>query len=155
MGLYDLVKFRTDLSLSFENDGYKLTSEMQKKYKKSKHTIQDGQIKSASQRWCKNVSIFDVSGYKIAWGDIGPKDVKDLLGVYYVLSEHTSFWKPDFKAIKVNGLKDPFSCSQFRHLCPAVEPILFDIKYVKKNAIARIIDGKIQTSKNLIFCHYQ
>jgi len=38
---------------------------------------------------------------------------------------------------------------------PDFEPVVFDPKYVKRNAIARIVDGNIETSKDLISAHWQ
>lgn len=157
MGLHDTVKLREDLPTSFKDDEFTLTPEMIEKYKNSKISIQNGQIRSYSRYFCKNGSIFDVTGLKIVWGDIAPEDVKDMLGVYYILSEHKSFWKPDETAIKKSYFRrdDPNSKSPFRDLLPDFEPAVFDPSYVKTHAIARIVDGEIQTSKNLICVHYQ
>jgi len=156
MGLYKTVTLREDLPLSFENDGFELTPEMGEKYKQTRITIQNGQIRSHLEYFCKNASIFDVTGTKIVWGDITPKDVEGMLGVYYILSEHKSFWRPDENAVKGWDFrsKDPNSLSPFRELLPDFEPVVFDIRYVKTNAIARILDGEIQTSEDLISAHY-
>lgn len=157
MGLYDTVNLREDLPTSFENDGFELTPQMRAKYLESIIGIMNGQTRSRERYFCKNASIFDVTGTKLAWGDIAPADVVNMLGVYYILSEHKSFWKPDEEAVK--GWKfrseDPNSRSPFRDLLPDFEPQIFDITYVKKSAIARILDGQIETSHDLIFKNYQ
>ena len=122
--------------LSFENDGYELTEEMKEKYQKSKIKISNQQLISNDKRFCKNASIFDVTGLKIAWGDIAPEYVNEMFGIYYVLSEYKSLW-------------------DFRKMLPNMEPIAIDINYIKKNAIARIVEGKIETNDNLMFLHFQ
>ena len=157
MGLFDTVKMNQDITSTFENDGFELTEEMIDKYKKSKITIKNGQIRSRDKYFCKNASIFDVTGMKLVWGDIEPNDVKDMQGVYYILSEHKSFWKIDETDVKGWNFrsKDPNSISPFKHLLPDFEPVILDLKYVKKNSIGRIINGEIQTSKWLIYTNYQ
>jgi len=157
MGLYDTVLLRENLPLSFENDEYRLTPEMREKYLKSIIGVKNGQIRGRDEYFCKNASIFDVTGTKLVWGDIAPRDVTKMFGVYYILSQHKSYWKPDEEAVRGWKLKgeDPNSMSPFRHMLPDFEPMIFDPKYVKRNAIARIIDGEIQTSRDLIFTHYQ
>lgn len=122
--------------LNFESDKYELTVEMKEKYQKSKIKISSNQLIGNDKRFCKNASIFDVAGTKIAWGDIAPENVKERLGIYYVLSEYKSLW-------------------DFRKILPKMEPIVMDINYIKKNAIARIVDGKIETNDNLMFLHFQ
>ncbi len=156
MGLYD-INLRIDLPSSFEHDGLVLTPEIMEKYKRSTITLQNGQILEECTRFCKNASIFDLTGTKIVWGDFGPKDVEEMLGVYYVLSEHKSYLDVPKEAVKVHKLHhdDPFSQSPFRHLLPPGEPYILDIGYIKKNAIARIVNGEIQTNRDLIFLHYQ
>jgi|SRR3989344_8772874 len=156
MGLYDAVQLRNDLPLSFENDGFDLTPEVMEKYKRAEISLLEGQMLAGDTRFCKNGSIFDLTGTKIVWGDFGPKDVERMLGVYYVLTEHTSYWTVPKEAVKVHKLhhEDPFSLSPFRHLLPPGEPYVLDLAYIKKNAIARIVDGDIQTSRDLIYLHY-
>jgi len=155
MGLYNTIKFDETLPISFYDDLYEWNLQMRDKYSKSKIKSKLGQILSRDKLFCKNASIFDLIGTKIWWGDLGQKDVEDLKGVYYILSEHKSFWnvpKDVIKDAKYN--EDPFSKSPFRDYLP-LEPILIDIKYIKSNAIARIVDGKIQTSEKLIHRNFQ
>lgn len=157
MGLYNALQLRKDLPFSFEDDGYELTPEMRTKYSKSIIGVKNGQMRRIDECFCKNGSIFDVTGTKLTWGNIAPKDVTQMLGVYYILSEYKSFWKPDEEAVKGWNFRseDPNSRSPFRDLLPNFEPVVFDPKYVKRNAIARIVDGEIQTSEELISAHYQ
>ena len=156
MSLYDTVQLREDLPISFENDGYELTQEMVAKYLESIIEVTNGQIRKIDEYFCRNGSIFDVTGTKLAWGDIAPRDVAKMLGVYYILTEHKSYWEPDGEAAKGWTLRseDPNSRSPFRDLLPDLEPAVFDPRYVKRNAIARIVDGEIQTSRDLIHAHY-
>ena len=79
---------------SFVDDGYELDSIMLMKYQRTRITMRQGQILPRSRMYCKNASVFDLSGRKIIWGDIGPDDVKQMFGVYYIMSEHASFWNP-------------------------------------------------------------
>jgi len=130
MGLYNTVQLREDLPACFEYDNYSLTLEMQAKYLESRMGVIDGQVRERDEYFCKNASIFDLTGKKLAWGDITPQDVAEMRGVYYILSEYRSYWD--------------------RH-----EEADFTPEYVKKNAIARIVDGQIQTSRTLIFRNYQ
>lgn len=157
MGLHDTVQLRTDLPVSFENDGFELSPEMAGKYLESIVDVREGQMRNRDARFCKNASIFDVTGKKIVWGDIAPADVKRMKGVYYILSEHKSFWDPKESAVKGWNFRgeDPNSKSQFRDSLPDFEPNVFDINYVKRNALARIVDGEIQTSEGLIGAHFQ
>lgn len=157
MGLYDTVELRNDLQISFENDGFEITNEMIEKYRSSKLCIDNGQVLPRQIYFCKNASVFDLTGTKIVWGDIAPEDVKNMMGVYYILTEHTSYWKPPKYAVRLeqkNG-EDPNSNSSFRNILPKKEAVAFDMNYIKRNAIARIVDGKIDTSKDLIMLHYQ
>ncbi|PIN81756.1 hypothetical protein COV11_01210 [Candidatus Woesearchaeota archaeon CG10_big_fil_rev_8_21_14_0_10_30_7] len=100
MGLFNTVQFREDLPISFENDGFELTPEMREKYLQSKIRITNGQMRQRDKYFCKNASIFDVTGTKLSWGDIAPRDVTQMLGVYYILSEHKSYWNPDEASVK-------------------------------------------------------
>lgn len=155
MGLYDTVPMKADLPSSFETDGYGLDLEMKLKYQQSKITLRDGQMRDRAQYFCKNASIFDLTGTKLGWGDIAPADVEKMMGVYYILSEMKSYWLVNMLA--VNSMKDsqdPNSISPFRHLLPP-EAINIEISYIKKNAIARIADGKIETNKELILKNIQ
>ncbi len=156
MGLYNVVQMMDGLPESFENDSYTLDDKMIEKYKNSKIGIVNGQMRGSDERFCKNTSVFDVTGRKLVWGDIAPGDVEGMLGVYYLLSEHKSFWDPDKVAVKNWGPRseDPYSLSPFRNLLPTFEPVIFDIAYVKKNAFARIVDGRIETSKEIISNRY-
>jgi hypothetical protein len=107
--------------------------------------------------FCKNASIFDLAGRQLVWDDVGPDDVKAMHGVYYILSEHTSFWSPIDKDVKGWTLKgdDPPSKSACRQFLPDFEPIRITIESVKAYAIARVVDGKIQSSKLLFNRNYQ
>ena len=134
MGLYDTVELMEDLPESFLDDGYEMSQEMIRKYLESDIRITDGQERNNAERFCKNASVYDVSGVRIAWGDIAPGDVKGMLGVYYVLSQRRSL----FLAERGNG----------------VYPTQLDMDYIKEAAIARIIDGQIQTSRLLIEENY-
>src|SRR3989338_8260981 len=151
MGLESQIEILSEEQLNPSNivsDGYVMSDEMLDKYKQSTIESPEGQLLPVGRRYRKNASIFDVRGIKIWWGDICPDDVRRLKGVYYVLSQSNSYMSvPEEAIIKWNFLekKDPNSRSAFRHLLP-VEPTVLDINYVKKKAIARIIDGKMQTS---------
>ena len=142
---------------SFANDGYALDSLMLKKYRLTRITMSQGQILPRSRMFCKNSSVFDLFGRKIIWGDIGPDCVRQMFGVYYILSEHTSFWNP----VEKNAARwsprsdDPFSQSRYRQFLPDAEPVEFRITTVKRYAIARISDGKIQSSRKLLSSNYQ
>jgi hypothetical protein len=135
MRLDNVVKLDENIT-SFENDDYELTREMIERYERSKIKIAKGQIKYGDNRFCKNASIFDVAGNKITWGDIAADDVDEMKGVYYILSEYKSYW-------------------DFRKVLPSLELVMMNIDYIRKNAIARIVDGKIETNDNLIFLHFQ
>lgn len=141
MGLHDTVQLREDLPNSFENDGFELSLEMITKYLESKIGIKNGQIRNRDKYFCKNGSIFDVTGTKLAWGDITPRDVEQMLGVYYILSEHKSYFKPDENAVKGWDFRsnDPNSRSPFRDLLPDFEPIVLDINYVKKMPLQELL----------------
>jgi hypothetical protein len=142
---------------SFSDDGYLLDDEMLEKYRHSRITMRQGQILPPSRMFVKNASIFDLSGKKLVWGDIGAADVKEMYGVYYILSEHASFWSPVEKDVTRWSPRsdDPFSQSSYRQLLPDAEPIQFNISTVKRYAIARIYDGKIQSSRKLFSNNYQ
>jgi hypothetical protein len=142
---------------SFVTDGYVLDTEMLQKYRRSSITMRQGQILPRNKMFCKNASIFDISGIKIIWGDLGPDDVKNMYGVYYVMSEHSSFWSPVQKDVTMWSPRsdDPFSSSLHRQYLPASEPIQWKITTVKRYAIARIFDGKIQSSRKLFSSNYQ
>jgi len=152
MGFYDTITLRTDLPDTFENDGYILDEEMNKKYSRSRIKIRNGQVRDGREFFWKNLSVFDVRGMKLAWGDIAPRDVDEMFGAYYLLSEYKSFWSPDDEFVKGWGQRsvDPNSLSQFNGWMPDFEPVVFDIIYVKRNALARILDGQIQSSEDLI-----
>lgn len=157
MGLYNTLELRKDMPLTFENDGYELNIEMIERYRNSKMCIENGQMLPRETYFCKNVSIFDLTGTKIFWGDIAPEDVRNMMGIYYILTEHTSYWNPPKSAVKLNqkNNEDINSKSSYRHLLPEREAVALDIDYIKRNAIARINDGAIETSKDLIMLHYQ
>ena len=142
---------------SFANDGYVLDDEMLEKYRRSRITMRQGQILTRRKMFCKNASVFDVSGRKIVWGDIGQDDVKEMYGVYYILSEHSSFWSPVVQDVKDWSRRsdDPLSESLCRQFLPKLEPVRFKIETVKRFAIARIVDGKIQSSRKLYSTNYQ
>jgi hypothetical protein len=144
-------------AVSFVDDGYVIDEEMLQKYRRSRITMRQGQILPRSKMFCKNASIFDVSGRKLVWGDIGLDDVREMYGVYYILTEHTSFWSPAEQ--DVNGWSrrsdDPFSKSSCRQFLPELEPIQFKIETIKRFAIARIVDCKIQSSRKLYSANYQ
>lgn len=142
---------------SFVDDGYELDEEMLQKYRRSNITMRLGQILPRSRMFCKNASIFDVTGRKLIWGDIGPDDVRQMFGVYYILSEHSSFWSPVQKDVSRWSLRsdDPFSESLCRQFLPDFEPVQFKIETVKRFAVARIVDGKIQSSRELFSGNYQ
>jgi hypothetical protein len=119
--------------------------------------MRQGQILPRGRMFCKNASVFDVTGRKLVWGDIGPDDVKEMYGVFYLLSEHSSYWNPVERDVITWGPRsdDPFSESLFRNLLPNFEPIQFRIETVKRFAIARIVDGEIQSSRQLFSNNYQ
>jgi hypothetical protein len=144
---------------SFLNDGYVLDDEMRQKYRRSRITMRQGQILPRSRMFCKNSSVFDVTGRKLIWGDIGPDDVKEMFGVYYILSEHSSFWSPvekdDISTRWSPRSDDSFSVSLCRQFLPDFEPVQFKIETVKRFAVARVVDGKIQSSRKLFSSNYQ
>ena len=144
-------------AVSFVDDGYVLDEEMLQKYRRSRITMRQGQILPRSRMFCKNASVFDVSGRKLIWGDIGPEDVKQMFGVHYIMSEHASFWKPVEKDVTrwTPRSDDPFSESLCRQFLPDFEAIQFKIETVKRFAVARIVDGKIQSSRELFSSNYQ
>ena len=146
-------------ALSFVDDGYVLDDEMLERYRRSRITIHQGQILPRSRMFCKNASVFDVTGGKLIWGDIGPDDVKQMFGVYYILSEHASFWNPVEKDATSTRWTlrsdDPFSESLCRQFLPDIEPVQFKIETVKRFAVARIVDKKIQSSRELYSGNYQ
>jgi hypothetical protein len=80
-----------------------------------------------------------------------------MYGVFYLLSEHSSYWNPVERDVITWGPRsdDPFSESLFRNLLPNFEPIQFRIETVKRFAIARIVDGEIQSSRQLFSNNYQ
>lgn len=145
----------------FFDDGYTLTPEMIGKYKASNETIphRGALIRERSFRLFKNVSIFDVTGYKVTWADIAPFSVEKMLGVYYLLSEHKSFWNIPKEVVKVHKIRgsgeNPFEdFSPFEEFLPKWEASYIDVNYMKRAAIARIVDGEIQTSRTLISLNY-
>lgn len=145
----------------FWDDGYTLNLEMTEKYKASSEYIpRRGGIRPRFLRLFKNVSIFDVTGFKVTWSDISPFDVEKMLGVYYVLSEYRSFWHIPKAAVRVHKIRgswpNPFEdFSPFEEFLPKWEASYVEVKYMKCSAIARIIDGEIQTSRKLFFRNYQ
>lgn len=151
---------RLDFFDSFVDDGYVLTEEIKEKYRASKEAIPfNGGIWPHFLRLFKNVSIFDVTGLKLTWSDISPMAVEKMLGVYYVLSEYRSFWRIPKNAVKIYKLRgsdpNPFSTfSIFEDLLPQGEATLIDIRYMKSTAIARIVDGEIQTSREIFSRNY-
>ena len=134
---------------NFKDDGFELIPFMTSEYNRSLIKIKNGQLRTSSERFCKNASIFDLNGTKICWGDITPNDVENMCGVYYILSELKSYWMVDKDQIKSSkkgsNIFDPHR----------KEPTLLTIDYIKKNAIARIVNGKIETNEDLIFQNYQ
>ena len=122
---------------TFENDGVELTPDMIEKYRNSTTRVANGQTLRSGEWFCKNASIFDVTGAKIAWGDIAPADVENMLGTYYILSQHRS-----------SSLGSELDSAGM------VYPNSVDISCVKENAFARIVDGVIQTSSWLIEENY-
>jgi hypothetical protein len=144
-------------AVSFVDDGYVLDEEMLQKYRRSRIPTRQGQILPRSRMFCKNASVFDVSGRKLIWGDIGPDDVKQMFGVYYIMSEHSSFWNPVEEDVTrwTPRSDDPFSESLSRQFLPEFEPIQFKIETVKSFAVARIVDGQIQSSRKLFSRNYQ
>lgn len=155
MGLFNTVKFNDDLPENFLNDKYQWNIEMRNKYLESKIKSEPGQILSREKMFCKNASIFDLTGLKIWWGDLCPNDVIYLKGIYYILSEYKSFSNVPKKFIyEIKMNEDKFSNSPFRQYLP-LEPTILEIKYVKGSAIARINDGKIETNEKLIQNNFQ
>lgn len=152
MRIHKEVPMMEDLPHSFVDDGYSLTPEMLEKYNDTKLTMTVGQMRSREEMFSKNTSMFDVTGRKVVWGDIAPRDVADMKGVFYLLSEHRSYWKIPKDVVKGECVnEDPNSKSVCRDWLPDFEAVVVDIKYVKDNAFARIVDGEIQTSSHLLF----
>lgn len=143
----------------FTDDGYVLTGEMKAKYQASVHALpSEGGMRGRYKMIFKNVSIFDVSGAKLTWSDLTPEDARGLQGVYYLLSEHKSLWDAPEAENLTTGWdfrsKDPNSRSPFEDYLPDFEPVRMSIEYVKSNAIARIVDGEIHTSRQLMSMNY-
>jgi len=145
----------------FLNDGYTLTPEMMEKYKSSPRAMPPwGRILPSHSRLFKNVTIFDVTGFRVTWADISPADAEKMCGVYYLLSEH----KVDRDKLKVAEKEHP---QKGTDTSPPVSPfekflsewessyVYIDIEYMKRNAIARIVDGEIQTSRERFLRNYQ
>ncbi len=138
----------------FLNDGYTLNPEIIEQYKSSLSAIPPwGRILPSHSRLFKNVTIFDVTGFRVTWADISPADAEKMCGVYYLLSEH----KVDRDKLKIAGrehqqkVTDPSPpISPFEKFLSEWESIYayIDIEYMKMNAIARIVDGEIQTSRD-------
>lgn len=145
----------------FLNDGYTLTAEMVEKYKSSPRSIPPwGRILPSYSRLLKNVTIFDVTGFRVTWADISPDDAEKMCGVYYLLSEH----KADRDKLKVaerghqqHGTDQSLPVSPFEEFLSEWESIYvyIDIEYMKRNAIARIVDGEIHTSRDRFLRNYQ
>ena len=144
-------------AVSFVDDGFVLDADMLKKYQRSRITMRQGQLLPRNRMFIKNASVFDVSGRKLTWGDIGPADVVEMFGVYYLLSEHTSFWSPVERDVTIWSPRsdDPFSLSLCRQLLPDLKPIQFQVETIKRFAVGRIVDGKIQSSRELFSRNYQ
>lgn len=117
MGLLDTVQLREDIPSTFENDGYKLNADLYRKYKMSRIKIGKDQTDEGECLY-KGADIFDVRGLRVAHGNVTDSNIDHMLGVYYILPEYTL-------------------PSTQNH-----ENILF----VKRKAVAEIVDGKIQTS---------
>jgi len=155
---WDAPNVKTGYDEGFADDRYTLNEGMAAKYRFAKEAIPPrGNLRPRETMIFKNASIFDVAGTKITWGDIAPEDVRMMLGVYYILSEHKSFWHPPENAVIRFGSTsdDPNSQSPFRDLLPGKEPMIMDIRYIKASAIARIVDGEIHTSRKLLMRNYQ
>jgi len=77
--------------------------------------------------------------------------------VYYLLSEYKSFWKvPEDVILKAKVTKyDDELFSPFLELLPEEEPMRLNIDYLKQNAIARIVDGRIHSFYELAARNYQ
>jgi len=156
--VWDAPNVKTGYDEGFADDRYVMAEGMAAKYRFSKEAIPPrGNLRPRETMLFKNVSIFDITGTKITWGDIAPEDVRMMLGVYYILSEHKSFWNPPENAVIRFGpvSEDPNSRSPFRELLPEKEPMIMSVRYVKANAIARIVDGEIHTSRQLLMSNYQ
>jgi len=72
------------------------------------------------------------------------------------LSEYKSFWKaPEDAFLKAKVAKyDDELFSPFLKLLPEKEPVQLNIEYMKQNAIARIVDGWIYSSHELVARNY-
>ena len=146
MGLQDTVKLLENLD-DFFIDGFILDKEMKQKYELSPRVVLPA-VGIDINRFSVNSSIYDVSGNCISIGDINVDSVKKLQGVYYILSGNKINPKQKkFIENKTNYKESP-------HFNPHHEDFGLNPKYVKASAIARIIDGEIQTSKKLIQKNY-
>lgn len=150
-----------DFTEPFLDDGYILTPDMIEQYKSSSNIIPPwGRILPSSSRLLKNVSLFDVTGYRVTWADISPADVEKMYGVFYVLSEHKAT-KRDLEALErlhqQKGASQTHLLSPFEGIFSERDSnyIYVDLEYMKKNAIARIVDGQIQTSRQRFSQNYQ
>lgn len=92
----------------------------------------------------KNVSVFDSHGVKVFWGDLPRHAIKDLEGTYYVLDEHSSYFKVPEYAIVVEAERpadDPYRPEgALVEYLPKDKPML-EVAYVRSHAIGAIVRG--------------
>lgn len=153
------VNVDSHFEVPFLGDGYTYNEQMRAQYEASAPLLPPpGLYLKHQEILFKNVSIFDLTGRKLTWGDIRPEDVLGMKGVYYVLSQHKSFFDvPQDENISPEWdfrSEDQYSESTLRDNLPLTEPARIPLDYIKANAIARIVNGRIHTSRELVFTNY-
>lgn len=158
MELEYIAKMNPNLPDSFANDGYKWNEEMERKYFESEFSTRPGKIlvRPKLKPGLKNVALFDLTGVEIWHGDLEPKNVAKLKGVYYLFSAKRlsgiSTERITTKKFEDYGIYKSPLIEYLNLKCPVV---IKDIEYMKENAFARIVDGEIQTSERLISKKFQ
>ncbi len=113
--------------------------------------INPGQIKDEKGRIMRNASIFAPEGNKITWGDFNEGDIKDMKGVFFVLSEHDSYWKVSENVPHIEGNVPSFDLNRHTILIEMEgvkntllknETVAIDPNYLRNKAKGKIIDGK-------------
>ena len=136
-----------DPTIDFSTDCFALTPELERQYESVK-APPEAQIVERHNRLLKNVSLFDVAGRKLWWGDLDAQSIASFQGIYYVLSEGDSFWNvPEHARIEDQAPRpDPFSRS--RYPMTQREATRLDMGYVRRAALGRIRDGVFESSSD-------
>ena len=93
----------------------------------------------------KNISLFRSDGTKVYWGDLSKTNLKKLKdrGVFYVLSEHKSYWDVPKRVILEYGKNHNLNAIMFglTKVMDTRDKTKLLSEYVKDNKIAVIVDG--------------